>query len=88
MLLSRDILGNKAIEFKRGQYPKEKIILKTKLKGKTHFFIQEGQQKTTVIHQGRAVTVRLSEYLANIPRSIDIQHHNIPLSIKLTLLKH
>ncbi|MFT5648091.1 MAG: hypothetical protein ACI976_002787 [Aureispira sp.] len=88
MLLSRDILGNKAIEFKRGQYPKEKIVLKTKLNGKAHFFIQEGQQKTTVIHQKRAVTVRLSEYLANIPRSIDIQHHNIPLSIKLTLLKH
>ena len=88
MLLSRGVLGNKAIEFKNDASPKKKVVLKTKLNKKTHFFVQEEQQKITEIHQNRAVTILLTKYIANIPHSINIQHHNIPLSIKLTLLKH
>jgi len=88
MLLSRGILGNKAIEFEKNKRPKRKIVFKTKLNKKTHFFVQEGKYKITEIHQNRAVSVLLSKYIAKIPRSIDIQHHKIPLTMKLTLLKH
>jgi len=88
MLLSRGLLGNKAIEFKNSQSSKKQAILKTKLNKKTHFFVQEKQHEITEIHQNRAVTILLAKYVAKIPHSINIQHHNIPLSIKLTLLKH
>lgn len=88
MLLSRGILGNQAIEFEKGEAPKKKLVFKTKLNKKTHFFVQEKHKKITEIHQNRAVTILLSKYIAKIPRSIHIQHHKIPLTMKLTLLKH
>ena len=88
MLLSRGILGNKATAFKKGEATKEKVVFKTKWNKKTHFFVQEDQHKITEIHQNRAVSILFSKYIAKIPRSIDIQHHNIPLSMKLILLKH
>lgn len=88
MLLSRGILGNKATAFEKGKFPNKKVILKTKINKKTHFFVQEKQHQITEIHQNRAVSMRLSKYIAKIPRSIDIQHHKIPLTMKLTLLKH
>lgn len=88
MLLSRGVLGNKAKIFEKESAPKKKVVLKTKLNKKAHFFVQEGAYKITEIHQNRAVSILLSKYIAKIPRSIDIQHHNIPLTMKLTLLKH
>lgn len=88
MLLARNILGNKATVFHKGNPLKKKRIIKTKVNKKTHFFVQGRHNRTTAIYQNRAVSVQLSKYLANIPRSINIQHHNIPLQMKLTLLKH
>lgn len=88
MLLSRGILGNKAIEFEKSTSPKRKVVFKAKLNKKTHFFVQEKHHKITEIHQNRAVSILLSKYIAKIPRSIHIQHHKIPLTMKLTLLKH
>jgi hypothetical protein len=88
MLLSRGVLDNTATQFEKGQSPDKKIIFKTKLNKKTHFFVQEEKHKITEIHQNRAVTILVSKYIANIPHSIDIQHHKIPLTMKLTLLKH
>lgn len=88
MLLTRGVLGNKATRFEKGKLLGKKVIFKTKLNKKNHFFVQERHRKITEIHQNKAVSILLSKYIANIPRSIDIQHHNIPLTIKLTLLKH
>jgi len=88
MLLSRGVLGNKATFFEKEPTPKKKLVFKTKLNKKTHFFVQEGTHKITEIHQKRAVSILLSKYIAQIPHSINIQHHNIPLTMKLTLLKH
>lgn len=88
MLLARGILGNKATRFEKGKLLKKRVVFKTKLNKKNHFFVQERHRKITEIHQNRAVSILLSKYIANIPRSIDIQHHNIPLNMKLTLLKH
>lgn len=88
MLLSRNVLGNKAVLFEKNQAPNKKVIFKTKLNKKTHFFVQEKKHKITEIHQNRAVSILLSKYIAKIPRSINIQHHNIPLKMKLILLKH
>lgn len=88
MLLSRGVLGNQATRFEKGQSPNETVVFKTKLNKKTHFFVQEEKNKITEIHQNRAVSILLSKYVAKIPRSIDIQHHNIPLTMKLILLKH
>lgn len=88
MLLSRGVLGNKALQFEKDQSPNKKMVFKTKLNKKTHFFVQEQKDKITEIHKNRAVSILLSNYIAKIPRSIHIQHHNIPLTMKLTLLKH
>ncbi len=88
MLLSRDILGNQALVFEKGKFPKNKKVLKIKMNKKTHYFVQENLKRLNEIHRGQAVSIKLSGYIANVPRSIDIQHHNIPLRMKLTLLKH
>lgn len=88
MLLTRDIWGSKATIFQKGKYLNKKRIIKTTRNKKTHFFVQERHNRITNIHQNRAVSIHLSKYIANIPRSIDIEHHNIPLRMKLTLLKH
>ena len=88
MLLSRDVLGSQAIIFKKGKFPKNKKVLKIKMNKKTHYFVQGNRNRLNEIHRGQAVSIKLSGYITNIPRSIDIQHHNIPLRMKLTLLKH
>ena len=64
MLLSRGILGNKAIEFEKSTSPKRKVVFKAKLNKKTHFFVQEKHHKITEIHQNRAVSILLSKYIA------------------------
>ena len=88
MLLTRGLLGNSATIFEKSQLPEEKKVVKTKMNKKTHYFVQEKEQQLTEIHRGKAVSIELSKYIANIPRSIDIEHHDIPLTMKLTLLKH
>lgn len=88
MLLTRAIWGSKATIFEKGKLLHKKRIVKTKWNKKNYFFVQERHNRITGIHQNRAVSIKLSKYIANIPRSIDIQHHNIPLCMKLTLLKH
>lgn len=88
MLLTRGILGSQATQFEKGKFPKKQTIFKTTFNQKKHFFVQERKHKITEIHQNRAVSIFLSKYIANIPRSIHIQHHKMPLNMKLTLLKH
>ena len=88
MLLSRDVLGSQAIVFEKGRFPKNKKVLKFKMNKKTHYFVQGNHNRLNEIHRGQAVSIKLSEYTASIPQCIDIQHHNIPLRMKLTLLKH
>lgn len=84
MLLMQNLLGQKATFFVRDKTE----VIKTKLNKKTHFFVQEKIGKITQIHQQKNVSIQLSKYIARIPRSIKIEHHNMPLSMKLTLLKH
>ena len=88
MLLSRGILGNRATVFEQGTLDKKKRVFKTKMNKKIHYFVQEKAHELTEIHRGQAVSINLSKYVANIPHSINIQHHKIPLSMKLMLLKH
>ncbi|MDC0231032.1 hypothetical protein OAK19_03630 [Aureispira] len=88
MLLSRDVLNKQAVIFSKTMSPTNKKVLKIKMNKKTHYFVQGKSNRLNEIHRGKAVSIKLSRYIANIPRSIDIQHHNIPLKMKLTLLKH
>ncbi|BDS15642.1 hypothetical protein [Aureispira anguillae] len=88
MLLARDLLGQKATFFEQDNPLKKQRIIKTTLNQKTHFLVQNQHQQLTEIHKKRAVSISLSNYVTGIPRAINIQHHNIPLSMKLLLLKH
>jgi hypothetical protein len=88
MLLSRDVLGSQGLVFEKGTDPKNKKVVKIKMNKKTHYFVQGKSNRINEIHRGQAVSIKLSGYIANTPRSIDIQHHSIPLRMKLTLLKH
>jgi len=88
MLLTRGILGNKATVFEKGKLHKKEKIVKTKMDKKMHYFVQVRHNRLTEIHRGQKVSIELSKYIKNIPHSIDIQHHNMPLNMKMTLLKH
>jgi hypothetical protein len=88
MLLTPGILGDKATIFKKEKAPKKKKVVKIKMDKKTYYFVQGGDNQFTEIHRGQKVSIKLGKYIKKIPHSIDIQHHNMPLNMKLTLLKH
>lgn len=88
MLLMRGILGNSATIFEKEQASPKKRVIKTQMNKKTHYFVQEKGLHFTQIHRGKSVRMTLSNNIASIPRKIEIQHHNIPLTMDLVLLKH
>jgi len=87
MFLANNILGSKATIYQKGRLLHRKKIIKTKNKGKRYFFVQGRHNRLVEIHQGRKVSIDLSHYLIKVPRKINIQHHKIPLQLKLLLIK-
>lgn len=87
LLLARDILGQSAKAFDQGHLLDRERILKVRQKGKPLFYVQDLHQRLTAIYRARAVSIQLSEYVSEVPRSIDIQHHNVPLRLELRFLK-
>ncbi|MCH2022405.1 MAG: hypothetical protein MK207_07980 [Saprospiraceae bacterium] len=88
MLLSQSIEDDKVLVYEKNDGQNNKKVLKFKMNKKTHYFVQEKRNRISEIHRGRAVSLKLSGYFGNIPSFIDIQHHKVPLRMKLTLMKH
>lgn len=87
LLLARNIIGQSAEVFEKGKLIHKKRILKIRQKGKSLFYVQGLHRRLTAIHRARAVSIQLSKYILGIPRSIDIQHHRVPLRLRLIFLK-
>lgn len=87
LLLARNIIGQSAQVFEKEQLVDKKRILKIRQKGQSLFYVQDLQQQLTNIHRARAVSIQLSKYSLDIPRFIDIQHHQVPLRLRLNFLK-
>lgn len=85
LLLTRHYKGAEALFFAKNQ---SESVVKTTINKKIHYFVQTDQQQLQEMHQGRSVSIYLSAYKQTIPHAIQIQHHNFPLSMDLTLLKH
>jgi len=92
LLLTRHYQGCTASFFVKDPQSHNKIktesVIKTTMNKKIHYFVQTDDQLLLEMHQGTAVSIFLSQYKQTIPHSIQIQHHNFPLSMDLTLLKH
>ena len=92
LLLTRYYKGCNASFFVKDPLAHNKIeienVVKAKMNKKMHYFVQTDDKKLLEMHQGKAVSIFLSNYKETIPHSIQIQHHNFPLSMDLTLLKH
>lgn len=87
LLLARQLVGQSAKVFESEDSLTKKRILKFRQGGKPLFYVQGLEQRLTAIYRGRAVSIELSKYVADIPRSIDIQHHHLPLRLQLSFLK-
>lgn len=87
LLLARHIIGQPAQVFEQGRLLNKKRILKWKQGGKSLFYVQGLHRRLTTIYRARAVRITLSKYILGVPRSIDIQHHKVPLRLQLTFLK-
>jgi hypothetical protein len=83
MLLANNIPGKKGIVFRK----EKQTIIKTKINNKIHYFLQQKNHLLTEVHQGKNVTLTLSEFQKSMPGSINIQHHNFPLNMHLKLIK-
>jgi len=83
LLLANNIPGKKGIVFRK----EKQRLIKTKINNKTLYFLQEKDLLLTKVHQGKSVTITLSDFLENLPGSIDIQHHNFPLNMRLKRIK-
>lgn len=87
LLLARDMLGQSAQVFEKGRLINKKRILKLRKGGKPLFYVQGLHRRLTGIYKGRGVSIQLSKYILGVPRSIDIQHHKVPLRLQLSFLK-
>lgn len=87
LLLARDMVGQAAQVFEKGHLINKKRILKIRQKGKPLFYVQGLHRRLTAIYRARAVSIQLSKYILGVPRSIDIQHHKVPLRLQLSFLK-
>lgn len=87
LLLARNIIGQSAQVFEKDHLIHKKRILKLKQKGQSLFYVQGLHKRLTNIYRARVVSIQLSKYILGIPRSIDIQHHRIPLRLRLNFLK-
>jgi hypothetical protein len=83
MLLANHLNGQKATLFNKGK----QVLLKTRHKQHNLYFIQEHKQRIIRVHQDRKVSLQFSDFLDNSPRTIEIQHHNLPLNLALKRLK-
>lgn len=87
LLLARNIIGQAAHVFEKGRLIHKKRILKFRKKGKPLFYVQGLHRRLTAIYKAKAVSIQLSKYVLGVPRSIHIQHHNVPLKLQLNFLK-
>lgn len=84
LLLANNIIGNKSTIFGKGNKIHPKTVIKTK---GNQYYVQGRHNRLTEIHKGRKVSIDISQYLVKSPKSIKIQHHNFPLTLKLKLIK-
>lgn len=83
MLLANNLQGKEAFLYSKG----ERQVIKTKLHNKACYFVQQNDRQVLEVHQAKNVTVRFSELTHKVPNLIRIQHHNLPLTLQLKLLK-
>lgn len=82
MLLAKDVLSNQGTIYGKEQGD----ILVSKSYQKTYFQIHKKIKKPTKIYKAKRVTISI-EYRSKNPKNILIEHHKIPLKIKLRLIR-
>ena len=83
LLLSKDVVGSNGKLYSKDS----STVLSSEAYKNCYFDTNKENKKPLSAHKSNKVTINYQNYRRGVPANIDIQHHNVPLSIKLKLLK-
>ncbi len=83
LLLAKDVLGHQGQVFEQSKG----AVITSKNYPQTYFLTAAPSRKAQKVFKAKKVTVSFLEYQKGVPKNIVIQHHHLPLKMRLRLIR-